>query len=403
MQRHLTLSLVLPLLVASLAAAQPEPKDGAVGLSGALQGQTGTTVATFGRVSRALEPLVADGSLSASDVERAVAAAGNKVSPSEMAELAVALDGKLAGKSVTFDVSPEARARALSLILQANLSDEGRAALAARKRFSGRELPARVQEVVARAKLNGAEAYDVTATDEEDEGVYTHYPSITPATENMAFTWTEITPASLAADIADVTTQLRVKGTRILANGAQVADYVPARGGSGSVSAAYDEAYHPVVGKSQLAWRALLTSAGYEPWLAQDWTVDDVRKARSSSGDRWASNCAILADGTFHCLPAVRRHSSTPNLILTNPALARGRRLLWHGHIRIQRGKVVYVGTAGRISKRAAEGKDVYIDPIPLLEAWGFELAPGLVASSEHASARYQSDPARAIIHAAAP
>ena len=58
------------------------------------------------------------------------------------------------------------------------------------------------------------------------------------------------------------------------------------------------------------------------------------------------------------------------------------------------------MGTSGRIAKRAARGKDVFINPIPLLKAWGFELDDDLQVVSEHDSARPQVDEERAIMFA---
>lgn len=126
-------------------------------------------------------------------------------------------------------------------------------------------------------------------------------------------------------------------------------------GGTGDVLASYDEVYHPDV------------------------------YARGSRGQRWANNCAILSDGSLHCLPAARR-SVVRDLILTHPHLSRCnaypgyeedcRHPLYHGHIDIRAGVVVGVEMSGRISKRAARDQATFIDPIGLLEAWGFSVAP---------------------------
>ena len=404
MKRPPPLLLAALLAASTLASAQPEPdapaNGGAVGLAQALNGETGTTTATYGRISRTAYTLVLDGELSLRDFERAFARAGNRVNPREMAELGTILQGRLPSPSTTtFTVSDEAKQRAVDMIVGAGLTDEGRAAIENDETFAGTPLPAKVKQVLMIARLNGAEAYDVTETDSDGEGRFTDYPSITPATENMAFDWTEVTPAALAADIADVRSQLRIAGTaRIQSLSVTVGRYDVTTGGTGSISASYDEAYHPVSASSPMGFRHLLIQMEQD-WIADQFTIDDLRKARSRSNDRWASNCAILADGSFHCLPAIRRHSATSGLILTNPALARGKRMLWNGHIRVRKGKVVYIGTSGRISRLAARGRYRFVNPVPLLEAWGFEMDPNLQVVSEHSSARYKADAKRAILH----
>lgn len=384
-------------------AAEPPlaPRDHP-GALGVLEGEEGNPVVLdtqaryrARRVLSAVRAGTRDGELSADDVRAAFEAAGNKVNDDEFAAIRLALTGSVPDAD-PFTVTPEAEQAAIDLAFAANLFEDSLTALADGKTYAGSELPASVKRVVAIAKLNGASAYDVTATNAEGEGIYTHYPSITPATENMTFAWTEVTPASLAADLADTGEHLRVSGSaRVDLGGAEpvtVARYTTMTGGTGSIEAAYDEAFHPVIpltsaDKDQLGYPA-------------DLDLDAVRMARSSSGHRWASNCAILSDGTIHCLPAVRRHSAHPGLILTNPALARGQQILWNGHIRVQAGKVVYIGTSGGISKRAAKGKEIFINPIPLLRAWGFEMAPGLTITSEHASARPSISDERAILFA---
>jgi hypothetical protein len=249
-----------------------------------------------------------------------------------------------------------------------------------------------VKEIVALAKLNGAVAYDVTETNSDGEGKYSHYPAVTPATGNMAFDYTEVTPASLQADMDDTETHLRMAGSDsvdVNGNAMRVGRYREELGGTGSISAAYDERFHPV--------RAYAPSVLAMLDYPLDLDTDRVAKVRTSSGNKWSSNCAILSDGTVHCLPAVRRHGANGGLILTNPALSRGHQLLWNGHIRVNRGVVTYIGTSGGIAKRAARGKDRFIDPVPLLKAWGFEVSPGLRVVSEHATAEPVVDSSRAI------
>jgi hypothetical protein len=373
----LSLNVLLAFLSAP-ALAQP-----AGGVIGALEGDLDPDL-----VSRA-RALAADEALSAADVEALFAAAGQRINPREGATLLAVLDGKVPGIAADA-VSAEARAKALELAVTKDLFPASAGAVAAGRTYAGTEAPLSVREVLARARLNGAVAFDPAETNEEGEGVYTDYPSITPASENMRFAWTEVTPAALKADLEDTRPRLVIRGSASVdVNGDQVsvARYEVAEKGTGSISSAYDEVFHPVRSFSE-ATRVRLQ---YPDWMSA-WKVDAIREARSSSGDRWASNCAILSDGSIHCLPAVRRHSAHPNLILTNPALARGHQLLWNGHLTARAGVITSVGTSGRISRRAAEGRDRFVNPLPLLRAWGFELAPGLEVRSEHATARYLQD-----------
>jgi hypothetical protein len=41
-------------------------------------------------------------------------------------------------------------------------------------------------------------------------------------------------------------------------------------------------------------------------------------------------------------------------------------------------GVVVGVEMSGRLSRRAARGRDIFVDPIAVLKAWGFEITPGV-------------------------
>lgn len=380
---------------ASTAIAQPGPGGGIVGV---LEDNKAPSLHIPSSVTRSVRRNVADGVLSLDDFTAAMGEAGARINPREMAELQAALSGKLPSGE-TFTVAEGVRGKAVELIYLANLFDNTKQALASGKTLAGTPIPQAVKELVAKAKLNGAVAYDVTDTNSDGEGRYTDYPAVTPATENMAFSWTEITPAALAADIALVTTSLKVSGSRTLANGAKVANYTRMFGGTGSISAAYDEVSHPTRGGSQFGWRTTLASLGYPAWIAEEFKVDDLRKARSSSGNRWSSNCAILSDGTIHCLPAIRRHSRNRGLILTNPALSRGHQLLWNGHLTARNGVITSVGTSGRISSRAARGRDRFINPVPLLKAWGFKVAPNVVVKSEHATRRFKVDEENAVIY----
>lgn len=381
-----TLLLGCLALLATPALAQP---------TGGLAGAVDPATTPDARVMRAARLRLIDRVLDASDVDALRAAAGERVNAREGATLLAVVEKTLPGLP-DYGVTDEARAHLIDLACTLDLQPASREAVAAGTTYAGTETPAGVREVLARARLNGAAAYDVTEEDDDGEGVYTHYPSITPATENMRFEWTQVTPAALEADLRDETPRLAIRGSEqvtIEGDAVSVVRYEVRQRGTGSIAASYDEAFHPVRRFDEV----LREQLGYPEWM-RDWGVEAIREARSTSGDRWASNCAILADGSVHCLPAARRHSSSPGLILTNPALARGRQLLWHGHLTARAGVITSVGTAGRVSRRVAEGRDVVINPLPLLKAWGFQLAPGLAARSEHATARYQQDDAACVL-----
>jgi hypothetical protein len=76
------------------------------------------------------------------------------------------------------------------------------------------------------------------------------------------------------------------------------------------------------------------------------------------------------------------------DVILTNPALSRCNQiagfedachtLLYMGHITASGGVITSVEVSGRVSKRIARGRANLIDPISLLDAWGFERSAGL-------------------------
>ena len=41
-------------------------------------------------------------------------------------------------------------------------------------------------------------------------------------------------------------------------------------------------------------------------------------------------------------------------------------------------GVVISIEMSGRLSKLAARGKATFVDPVAVLEAWGFEIAPNV-------------------------
>ncbi len=297
-------------------------------------------------VDAALARLTSDGILEADEVPELFAAAGNRVNEREMAVVRSALEAP------AFQVTPEADARVRFMARTHGLSEAEVSYAEAGLTYAGTSVPAAVTELLARARLHGALAYDVNERDGDGEGVWSPYPATTPPTANMRFDYTEITAERLEADAADAAVEYNaIIGTEeaTLPDGRTYrrAKYEARTGGTGRVAAHYDEVYHPDI------------------------------YARGRGGQRWASNFAILSDGSLHCLPATRR-SVAQDVILTNPHLSRGAHLLYNGHLTVEAGVVTSIEMSGRLSKRAAKGKTVFVDPVAMLEAWGFEIGDGV-------------------------
>ena len=104
--------------------------------------------------------------------------------------------------------------------------------------------------------------------------------------------------------------------------------------------------------------------------------------ARAQGGQKYASNFAILADGSFHAVPASRRTAAEPWRILTTASLGRDKQMLFNGHLHMENGVVTYVGMSGRLCKLQEKGTK-FVDPIELLKAWGFKMSPGLTVTNE--------------------
>jgi len=343
--RLLALPLMLPLV-----ACAADPADGMTG-----GGEDGK--ADSAAVNRRLAELTQDGALSAADVDALFEAAGDSVSKSEM--LAI----RDATESSAFTVEPAAVDRALDRALYANLLAPEAAELraSATAGYGGNEVPPAVRALLAKARLNGAAAFDVRETDSSGEGRWNPYPTTSPPVENMTFQYTLITPERLAADKADTAvTYNYITGTRQAVENGQTYEevtYAQGTGGTGNITSQYDEAWHPDI------------------------------YARGSNRQVWANNCAFLSDGTIHCLPAARR-SAAQDLILTNPHLSRCSEdpdyaddchtLMYLGHITASGGVITSVEISGRLSKEVGKGRINAIDPLSLFEAWGFETSPGL-------------------------
>lgn len=316
-------------------------------------GPTNSMVSSAGDVSDYLSQATAgDGILSQDEVQGLFASAGNKIKADEWLGIWRAV------RSPTgYTVEPAALAEAERLAFEYNLGSGPLAQMKANKTLAGTPIPEAVQKIIAEARLAGATAFDVRDPDPDDpnEGFWSPYPQGLPASGPMAYSHTEINPTNFSEDLADrkpykkMSSQIDGKVT-----------YTEGQcetQGKGSIDHNYDEAEH-----------------------------DDLY-ARGYNCQKWASNCAILIDGSLHCLLAPRRAAKSGNLadlILTNPSLARENHLLFNGHILARNGEIYYVGMSGRIAKKAARNDYAFVDPIPLLRAWGFKVKDGIKTVSEH-------------------
>lgn len=252
------------------------------------------------------------------------------------------------------------------------------------KSFGGTVIPEAVKKIVSGAIAAGATVYDVREVEdpELDEahggwqlpGKWTPYPQECGARGTMAFSNTEITPAKIKKDMETVQKYLQIDGysqekvNLPVAGGQpqtiQVPKYKQVEGkGTGNITAHYDESRHREM------------------------------NARGSSGQIWANNFAILSDGSLHCVPAMRRNEYSPNLILTNPSLARGERMLANGHIEMRAGVIVSIGISGRLQNRVNDGEAKLADPVAILKAWGFNVAPNCEVRFEGNGAQPRLDP----------
>ena len=329
-------------------------------------------------VSQKVTELTRDGELSAADVDALFDAAGATVNKSEMLVI------RDATESTAFTVPAAAKNRALERATFANLFAPEAQELKSAHGYGGNTVPPKVQALLAKARLNGATAFDVRETDSTGEGIWNPYPTTTPPTENMTFKHTVITPEHLAADAADTTVEYNaIVGVENVTENGQTFEqvtYEHRRGGTGNIAAQYDEAYHPDI------------------------------YARGSQNQIWANNCAFLSDGTIHCLPAARR-SEAQDLILTNPHLSRCsddpafakdcHTVMYMGHITASRGVITSVEISGRLSKEVSKGRINVIDPIALFDAWGFKTSPSLsITFGNDGDGRPVRDADRAVVRA---
>jgi hypothetical protein len=264
--------------------------------------------------------------------------------------------------------------------------------------FGGSPVPEAVKKALNAMLAAGATVYDVSelstkpSIDDHAEagapisekytvtGKWTPYPQDITAMGPMAFAYTELTPKKIADDMSTVRDQKVLAGydSHTQTNRAtgetmswQTPKYETKRmAGTGNIEETYDEASHSEM------YALGQASQGYP---------------------KFSANFAILADGSFHAVPAMRRTPESPNLILTNPSLARGKRMLFNGHIGMQNGVVTSIGLSGRLQKLAADGEGKFVDPVKLLEAWGFKMSPNLKVSFE-GSGNIKVDPSTNLI-----
>ncbi len=230
--------------------------------------------------------------------------------------------------------------------------------------FGGSKIPDAVKDLVRNALANGTLAYDVREMKsdpifdtEHDGGItidgkFNPYAQDQQAVDSMAFDYTELTPEKIAKDMSTVQTYNVIAGYDGTGQN-QTARYRKETGtGNGRITALYDEASH------------------------------SDTFARAPGGQKYANNFAILADGSVHCVPASRRTAAEPWRILTTASLARGKPMLFNGHLNMEKGVVTYVGMSGRLAKLQRDGEN-FIDPVAVLKAWGFKTAPNLRVTLE--------------------
>lgn len=332
-------------------------------------------------VKNALTRVASDNKLDVKDVDSVLSELGS-ISPDEVAELRKQVD------AFSGSLDPDA-ARKLSDALGALDSQRQRAAsinsrveyqksqLTAdmtrrlepntrTESFGGTVIPEAVKQVVRDALAAGATAYDVremkpnpiydTAHGEGHvalDGKFNPYAQEQRAVDSLAFDHTELTPEKIEKDMNTVQTYKVLTGYE-KQYGQEVATFKEVSGkGSGDITALYDEASWPET------------------------------FARARGGQKYANNFAILADGSVHCVPASRRSAGEPNRILTTASLARGQLMLFNGHLDMRAGVVTYVGMSGRLCKLQQKNEAKFVDPLELLKAWGFKLAPGLTVTEE--------------------
>lgn len=324
-------------------------------------------------VRSVFERVAADGVVDAEDINAVLTEAGsiNAGEEKELKRLAdqfdVAMNAQTKGKLKASlreiaSLRKEAAARNQEVqLLQTGLTQEVQALVtpgAATHTFGGTLIPEAVKQVVG---ASGGLSYDVRELKPDPvydtsegpgeltlAGKYNPYAQEQAATDSMAFGYTELTPEKIADDMNTVQQFNVVNGYQ---NNEAVFELVSMKG-NGRITELYDEA----------SWSDTF--------------------ARGPGGQKYASNFAILADGSVHAVPASRRSAAEPWRILTTASLGRGKQMLFNGHLHMEQGVVTYVGMSGRLCKLQQDGA-IFVDPVKVLKAWGFKLAPGLAVTNE--------------------
>ncbi len=293
-------------------------------------------------------------------------------------------------------LSPEQRANVEKAILKDNNLGGAIALLQvySGESFAKTTIPPAVVSLVEKTVLAGAEAYDVrevrrydTKTENGEtfqapRGMWSPYPQAALPYDSLRFDYTMITPEKLEEDaknMADPNFEYTIKtGTRSYSEH-EIQEQLDELRSFGYYSESDIKGFEKDLRETRLVTTekrqgSLNTRGGASISSAYDEAVHEDVYARGQRGQKWANNFAILADGSVHCLPASRR-SQSADVVLTCPSLARSEHMLYNGHLDVREGVVVGVEMSGRLAKRAAEGKTVFIDPIAVLKAWGFEVA----------------------------
>jgi hypothetical protein len=336
---------------------------------------------SVGDVKRAFQQVTQDRKIDSKDVDTVLSSAGSISKDEEKAlkEEATKFEGMMDPEAKSKmreklgEISPlrnqaaqinreiEIQKRTLDAEMKTRLK-EG----VATKSLGGSPIPEAVKKAVNEAIKNGAVAYDVREMKSDPvfdtshgeghmtiDGKFNPYAQDQQATDSMAFSHTELTPEKIAKDMGTTQTWQEQAGYTKQGNN-DVATFKTVTGKpSGDINALYDEASWP----------------------------DTM--ARGRGGQKYANNFAIMADGSFHAVPASRRTAAEPWRILTTASLGRGQQMLFNGHLNMQGGVVTYVGMSGRLCKLQEKGEAKFVDPIKLLQAWGFKTAPGLQVTNE--------------------
>ena len=238
------------------------------------------------------------------------------------------------------------------------------------KTFGGTLIPEAVKTVMNKAIADGAVVYDVRQLDKDPfynfdhedlgpnglqlTGVYSPYAQEDEPKGPLAFSYTELTPEKLEAERTTVQTFTMLDTSK----------------GFGGFT---EEG-----GKGEAIFKKVTETGSARIDNRYDTAFWSDPFARGEGKMKWAGNFAIGADGAPSCVPASRRSSDPDSVILTTASLARGKLEVFNGHLFTDdEGTVTYVGKSGRLRDFDT------VDPVAVLKAWGFKLAPGLTVTQE--------------------